>query len=212
MQYILGEQEFYGLRLRVTPEVLIPRPETEHLVEAVLARLPHDRPVSIADVGTGSGAIALALAYSLPLASIDALDNSPEALSIASENALALGLAERVRFYHSDLLSAVAGQRYDCIVSNPPYVTDTDTLEPQVALWEPHGALFAGRDGLDVYRRLLPQAAEALAPGGLLAVELGAGQSDALTALFREDPRWSEPVFVPDLQGIPRVALATSER
>ncbi len=210
MQYILGEQEFYGLRLRVTPAVLIPRPETEHLVEAVLARLPHDRPVSIADVGTGSGAIALALAYSLPLASIDALDNSPEALSIASENAVALGLAERVRFYHSDLLSAVAGQRYDCIVSNPPYVTDTDALEPQVALWEPHGALFAGRDGLDVYRRLLPQAAEALTPSGLLAVELGAGQSDPLTALFHEDERWSEPVFVPDLQGIPRVALATT--
>ena len=209
IQYILGEQEFYGLRLRVSPAVLIPRPETEHLVEAVLARLPHDRPLRIADVGTGSGAIALALAYALPLAIVDALDNSPEALTVAGENSAALGLAERVRFYHSDLLSVVAMQRYDCIVSNPPYVTETDTLEPQVALWEPHSALFAGHDGLDIYRRLLPQAAEALTPGGLFAGELGAGQSAALSALFREHPRWSEPVFVPDLQSIARVALST---
>ncbi len=211
MQYILGEQEFYGLRLRVTPAVLIPRPETEHLVEAVLARLPHDRAVRLADVGTGSGAIALALAHMLPLASIDALDNSLEALSVAGENAAALRLAARVRFRRSDLLSVVAGERYDCIVSNPPYVTDMDTLEPQVALWEPHGALFAGPDGLDVYRRLLPQAAEALTPGGLFAVELGAGQSGSLAELFREDPRWSEPTFVADLQGISRVALAITE-
>ena len=210
MQYILGEQDFYGQRLRVSPAVLIPRPETEHLVEAVLARLPRERPVRIADVGTGSGAIALALAYALPLAAIDALDTSREALAVAEENARALDLTGRVSFHHSELLSAVAGQQYDCIVSNPPYVTDTDTLEPQVALWEPHSALFAGHDGLDIYRRLLPQAAKSLTPGGLFAGELGAGQREALTALFREDPRWSEPTFIPDLQGISRVALATT--
>ncbi len=208
IQYILGEQEFYGLRLQVTPAVLIPRPETEHLVEAVLARLPGDRPVHIADVGTGSGAIALALAHERPLAQVDALDISIEALAIAGENARALGLSNRVCCLESDLLAAVGGERYDCIVSNPPYVASTETLEPQVAEWEPHGALFAGPDGLAVYRALLPQAVAHLRPGGLLAAELGAGQQAALEELFAQDPRWGAPQFVPDLQGIPRVALA----
>ncbi len=211
IQYILGEQEFYGLPFRVTLAVLIPRPETEHLVDAVLARLPHDRSVRIADVGTGSGAIALALAHMLPLAHIDALDISPEAVEIANENAQALRLTERMCFLHSDLLGAVAEHRYDCIVSNPPYVADTETLEPQVANWEPHGALFAGPDGLDVYRRLLPQAALLLKPGGLLALELGAGQSEALAALFHEDPRWTGLTFLPDLARILRVAVAALE-
>ena len=211
VQYILGEQEFYGLRLRVTPAVLIPRPETEHLVEAVLARLPHDRAVSIADVGTGSGAIALALAHGLPLAHVDALDLSGAALAIAAENAQALGLAGRVSMRHSDLLHAVADHKFDCIVSNPPYVGSLEVLEPQVARWEPHDALFAGEDGLAVYRRLLPQAAACLLTGGLLALELGAGQEEALAELFASDARWSAPLFLPDLQGISRVALATWE-
>ena len=113
-----------------------------------------------------------------------------------------------MRCLHSNLLAAVRGQVYDCIVSNPPYVASTDQLEPQVALWEPHTALFAGPDGLDVYCSLLPQAAERLASGGLLALELGAGQQSGLAALFAADPRWSTPDFAPDLQGIPRVALA----
>ncbi len=208
IQYILGEQEFYGLRLRVTPAVLIPRPETEHLVEAVIERMLHNQPVRIADVGTGSGAIALALAHGLPLARIDALDISPDALAVAGENARALGLEDRVRFHRSDLLGAVAQERYECIVSNPPYVASGEQLEPQVALWEPHGALFAGEQGLAIYERLLPQAATCLRPGGLLALEIGAGQATALRELFAADPRWSPPSFVPDLQGIARVALA----
>ncbi len=211
MQYILGEQEFYGLRLEVTPAVLIPRPETEHLVEAVLERLPRDRPVRIADVGTGSGAIALALAHALPLAHVDALDISPEALAVARRNADALGLADRVSFYRSDLLSGVPDQLYDCVVSNPPYVPAGEQLEDQVALWEPHGALFAGPAGLDVYERLLPQALTHLGPGGLFATELGAGQQPAMENLLGLDPRWSTPVFLPDLQGILRVALAVRE-
>lgn len=209
MQYILGKQEFYGLSFRVTPAVLIPRPETEHLIEAVLARLPHDQPVRIVDVGTGSGAIALALAHMLPLAHIDALDVSPEALDIARENAQILGLAERVHFLHSDLLAAVMNECYQCIVSNPPYVAAADVLEPQVANWEPHGALFAGNDGLDIYRRLLPQAAQLLKPGGLLALELGAGQSEALTAMFNNNSGWTGLTFLPDLAGNLRVAIAT---
>ena len=139
---------------------------------------------------------------------VDALDLSPDALAVAEENARRLKLESRVRCLHSNLLSAVEGERYDCIVSNPPYVASAEQLEPQVALWEPHTALFAGPDGLDAYRALLPQAAEHLPPGGLLALELGAAQQPALEALFKEDARWTEPVFLPDLQGIPRVALA----
>ena len=208
IQYILGEQEFFGLPFKVTPAVLIPRPETEHVVEAVLARVPRDRPVRIADVGTGSGAIALALAAHLPHARMDALDISPEALAVADENARAPGLAERVRFLESDLLAAVAGEQYECIVSNPPYVASGEDLEPQVALWEPRRALFAGPDGMDAYRALLPQAAEQLSPGGFIALELGQGQQEALSALFAHNGRWTEPAYLPDLRGIARVALA----
>jgi release factor glutamine methyltransferase len=124
-------------------------------------------------------------------------------------NAEAHGVVGHIRFVESDLLASVANERYDCIASNPPYVSSAEELEPQVALWEPHTALFAGEDGLAIYRRLLPQAAEQIKPGGLLALELGAGQRNALTALFRLDSRWSEPTFVEDLQGIYRVALAT---
>ena len=208
MQYILGEQEFYGLRLRVTPAVLIPRPETEHLVEAVLERVPRDQTLRIADVGTGSGAIAVALATHLPLAQVDALDLSTEALAVAEGNARAHGLAHRVRFLHSDLLASAGSEPYDCIVSNPPYVSSGEVLEPQVGLWEPPLALFAGPDGLAVYRRLLPQAAERLAPGGLLALEIGAGQQQSLEALFAAAHPWQGPGFLPDLRGIARVALA----
>jgi release factor glutamine methyltransferase len=208
IQYILGEQEFYGLRFRVTPAVLIPRPETEHLVEAVLARLPHDRDVRIADVGAGSGAIAIALAFALPRAQIDALDISEAALTVARQNAQTLGVGERVSFHTSDLLDAVPGVLYDAIVSNPPYISSTETLEPQVQAWEPHGALFAGPDGLDIYRRLLPQALDGLRPSGLLALELGAGQQPALAALFAAHPQFEEPAFLPDLQGIARVAVS----
>jgi len=212
IQYITGQQEFYGLALRVTPAVLIPRPETEHLVEAVLehllkARLPKHQPLSIADVGTGSGAIAIALATHLPQSEITALDLSPEALGLARENAAQHNLAHRIRFVESDLLAAVAHQTFDAIVSNPPYVPiiDRATLHPQVRDHEPAHALFAGPTGLDVYRRLIPQAQAALKPGGLLALELGQGQGDALAALLSN---WRDVTFVDDLQQIPRVALA----
>ncbi len=208
IQYILGEQEFFGLRLHVTPAVLIPRPETEHLVEAVLERLSRDRAVRIADVGTGSGAIALALAHALPLASVDAYDLSPDALQIAQENAQAHELSARVRFHQADLLADARTCTYDCIASNPPYVASSELLEQQVAAWEPHSALFAGADGLAVYRRLLPQAADCLQPGGLFAGELGAGQADGLRELFEGDARWTVPTFVQDLQAIERVVIA----
>jgi release factor glutamine methyltransferase len=209
IQYILGEQEFYGLRFAVTPAVLIPRPETEHLVEAVLARLPHDAPVRIADVGTGSGAIAVALAHSLPLAEVEALDISPDALKVAVQNARAHGVENRVHCQHSDLLSAVTGQQFDAIISNPPYIAWSDVLEPQVAEWEPHGALFAGPSGFEIYARLIPQAAGLLKPGGLLALEIGFGQQAEIESLLCKDRRWSASHFQHDLQGIPRVACVS---
>ncbi len=208
VQYILGEQEFYGLRFAVTPAVLIPRPETEHLVEAVAGWAPKDRPVRIVDVGTGSGAIAVALARLLPLARVDAVDVSEAALNVARGNARAHGVLERVRFVLSDLLAGLRGERYDVVVANPPYVPRGERLERQVAEWEPHLALFAGEEGMEVYRRLVPQACAALREGGLLALEMGAGQAPLLRTLVAEGGCWSAPSFVRDLQGIERVVTA----
>jgi release factor glutamine methyltransferase len=207
IQYILGRQDFFGLTFTVTPDVLIPRPETEHLVEALLKRLPHDRPLRIADVGTGSGAIAVALAVHLPRAQITALDISRAALAVAQQNAAAHSVADQVRFVVSDLLDAVGGETYDAVVSNPPYVAETDreTLEAQVRDYEPHQALFAGRSGLEIYERLVPQARGRLVPDGWLALEIGYGQQNALLRLLSG---WKQVAFLPDLQGIPRVACA----
>jgi release factor glutamine methyltransferase len=204
IQYITNQQEFYGLNLHVTPAVLIPRPETEHLVEAVLERLPRNQPLTIIDVGTGSGAIAIALATHLPQARITAIDISPEALAVARRNAEAHHVADRIHLLQSDLLSAITGH-VDAIVSNPPYIPDHETLHPQVRNHEPPTALFAGPQGLNIYRRLIPQAHAALKPNGLLALEIGHGQSEAVAALLAD---WHNVTFVKDLQQIPRVALA----
>ncbi|MGC2496574.1 MAG: peptide chain release factor N(5)-glutamine methyltransferase, partial [Acidobacteriaceae bacterium] len=205
VQYIVGEQEFYGLALKVTPDVLIPRPETEHLVEAALTRVAHDHSVRICDVGTGSGAIAIALAHHLPQAEVTALDKSSDALEVASENAVRNGVAARVRLLPSDLLGAVRGECFDMIVSNPPYVANSELLEAQVRLYEPQQALYAGPTGLEVYRRLIPAAKLAIVDGGWLLLEIGYGQRDAVSALL---VGWDEVKFLDDLQGIPRVAIA----
>jgi release factor glutamine methyltransferase len=207
IQYITGIQEFYGLPLHVTPAVLIPRPETELLVEAVLERLPHDKPLSILDIGTGSGAIAIAVAHHLPQAHLTALDLSPAALAIARHNAVTHHVADRITFLQSDLLSAVPNQTFDAILSNPPYIPTADLpdLHPQVRDHEPHTALFAGTTGLDVYSRLIPQAHTALTPGGLLALEIGQGQSASIRQFLTD---WYDFLILNDLQQIPRVALA----
>ena len=209
IQYITGQQEFYGLSLKVTPAVLIPRPETEHLVEAVLNLLPADKLLRIADIGTGSGAIAIALAILLPQATITALDISPAALAIAAINASEHNVSNRIKFLESNLLSALdrKAESFDAIVSNPPYVAETDraTLHPQVRDHEPATALFAGKTGLDIYRRLIPQAYCTLKPNGLLALEIGHDQQDAVASLLRT---WHNLSFITDLQHIPRVALA----
>lgn len=211
IQYITGQQEFFGLALKVTPATLIPRPETEHLVEAVLHRLPADRPLRLLDVGTGTGAIALALATHLPRAQVTALDLSAEALKVARDNAAAHHLEARVELMLSDLLDGLPAKdqtaAFDAIVSNPPYIPESDRAElhPQVRDYEPAQALFAGSRGLDIYRRLIPQAYIALKPGGLLALEIGHGQRDELAILLEN---WSNVAFLDDLQQIPRVALA----
>jgi release factor glutamine methyltransferase len=205
IQYITGEQEFYSLSLRVTPAVLIPRPETEHLVEAALARLPHNEPVRIADIGTGSGAIAIALAHALPQARITALDISTAALAVAKENATRHNVQNRIDFRESDLLAAVRGELFDAIVSNPPYVSTNEELEKQVRDYEPATALYAGEHGLDIYRRLIPQAHAALKPEGWLMMEIGHGQHEAIAELLHD---WTAVEFINDLQGIPRVVIA----
>ena len=209
VQYITGRQEFYGLPLSVSSAVLIPRPETELLVEAVLDRLPQDQPLRLADVGTGSGAIAIAVAARLPRATVTAIDLSPEALALAVRNAEALQVADRITFLKGDLLEALppGTPAFDAILSNPPYIPETDrpSLHPQVREWEPAGALFAGAEGLEIYRRLIPQAWQQLAPAGLLALEFGAGQHHALRQLLRD---WKAVQLLDDLQRIPRVALA----
>ncbi len=211
LQYLTGTQEFFGLDFRVTPAVLIPRPETEHLVEAVLAwSQSQNKALRILDIGTGSGAIAIALAANQPSAEIIATDISPTALALASNNAVHLGFSDRIRFLESDLFSALDTDEgeFDAIVSNPPYIPITDvlTLQREVVDHEPHTALFAGDEGLDIYHRLLPAARTRLREGGLLALEIGFGQSNALTQLLAT---WSNVQFINDYAGIPRVALAT---
>ncbi len=209
IQYITGQQEFYGLTLGVTPAVLIPRPETEHLVEAVLRLLPSNQPLRIVDVGTGSGAIAIALARHLPQATIIALDISIEALAVARANAHEHNVASCIQFLQSDLLSALNSdaETFDAIVSNPPYIPESDrpALHPQVRDHEPATALFAGETGLDIYRCLIPEALKAVNPNGLLALEIGYGQQTELAALLAG---WQDVKFINDLQQIPRVALA----
>ncbi|MGA3162273.1 MAG: peptide chain release factor N(5)-glutamine methyltransferase [Terracidiphilus sp.] len=207
IQYITGEAEFYGLPFRVTPDVLIPRPETEHVVEKVIELATRFRQPRIVDVGTGSGAIAVALAHKLPHAQITAIDISPRALAIARENAKRNGVV--LHFLLGDLLAPVAGEMFEIVVSNPPYVSAADrvTLSVEVRDYEPAQALFAGDDGLDVYRRLIPAAFEVLISGGYLALEIGSGQSMAIAKLLAR-AGFERTEFVPDLQKIPRVACA----
>jgi release factor glutamine methyltransferase len=207
IQYITGETEFYRLPFHVTPDVLIPRPETEHLIEKVLELAPLFPKPRILDVGTGSGAIAVTLAHEWPHAIVTATDLSEAALEVARKNAHRAWFAERIRFLQGDLVGPVAGETFEFVVSNPPYVptTDRDSLAVEVRDHEPVLALFAGEDGLDIYRRLIPAAYPLLAPGGFLVLEIGQGQSEAVGTLLK-NTGFGQIEFVPDLQGIPRVA------
>lgn len=209
IQYILGECEFFGLPFTVNRDVLIPRPETEHLVEKAIEFAAAFHAPRIVDIGTGSGAIAIALAHQLPAAQIAATDRSAAALEVARKNAARNGVAERIRFVEGDLLEPLADAEFDLVVSNPPYVaeTDRDTLAVEVCEHEPATALFAGSDGLDIYRRLIPAAHRVLAQSGFMALEIGCGQAEAIRALL-SDAGFTQIEFSKDLQGIDRVASA----
>jgi release factor glutamine methyltransferase len=205
VQYLTGEQEFFGLLFEVSPDVLIPRPETEHLVEAVLERFDRDANPCIVDVGTGSGAIAVAIAHALTRSRVVAVDLSLAALEVARRNAERHGVLGQVTLRQSDLLAEAGTAEFDVVVSNPPYIANGEKLELQVADFEPRSALYAGPTGLEIYERLIPQANRALKPRGWLMMEIGYGQQPALEALLGG---WREVSFVPDLQGIPRVVQA----
>jgi release factor glutamine methyltransferase len=206
--YITGHKEFWGLEFEVTPAVLIPRPETELIVEASLAAVPaRDTVQNIVDVGTGSGCLAVALAIEFSSANVVATDSSAAALAIASRNCSQHNVTGRVSLIRSDLLHGISTHA-DLIVSNPPYVRDSDAshLQPEVARYEPHAALFAGDDGLEVIRRLFAVAPGALADGGHLIVEFGLGQEPDLHQAARQTG-WTVDHVRRDLQGIPRVAV-----
>ncbi|HTS37752.1 MAG TPA: peptide chain release factor N(5)-glutamine methyltransferase [Candidatus Solibacter sp.] len=209
-QYITGHQEFWGMDLIVSPAVLIPRPETEHVVEAVVQLANGRESLRIVDVGTGSGCIALALAKELPSAEIIATDISPEALEVARANAARHELENRIRFQRSDLLEAVMTS-FDMVVSNPPYVgeSEADSVQLEVRKFEPRRAVFAGPVGDEVIARLIPQAREYLRPGGWLIMEVSGTIADRTKALLNS---WENVSFDLDLQSIPRVARAQKPR
>jgi release factor glutamine methyltransferase len=228
-QYITGHQEFWGMDLIVSPAVLIPRPETEHVIEAVLELHRADvglrtsglnsptseagflkSPLRMVDVGTGSGAIALALAKEFPQAEIHATDISASALEIARANAVRLQLADRIQFHEADLLAGL-DPPFDFIVSNPPYVgeSEEDEVQLEVRKFEPRNAVFAGPTGLEIIARLIPQARAALRPGGWLVMEISGSIADETKQLLRD---WDAVRILPDLQSIPRVVIARKPR
>jgi release factor glutamine methyltransferase len=214
-QYLTGKQEFWGLEFEVTPAVLIPRPETEHLIEVAVERLGEGRAnasLRIADVGTGSGCVAVALAHEFPYAEIFATDISAAALAVAVRNATRHSMTERVHFLECNLLDGFASEcgTFDMIVSNPPYVARSEEaqLQREVREHEPHEALFCGATGTEIYAALVSQAAGLLKPGGFLALEIGYGALDRVRLLFDLSPAWSEVRVANDLAGIPRVISA----
>ena len=214
-QYITGHQEFWGMDLIVSPAVLIPRPETEHVIETVLAgvgqarvgRAPSPAALRIADVGTGSGCIALALAKELPQAEIHATDISAVALELARANAARHQLEDRIHFHATDLLAGLEKNAFDFVVSNPPYVgeSEEEQVQLEVRKFEPRSAVFAGPTGLGVVERLIPQAREVLKPGGWLVMEISGTIAERVQDLLWG---WENVRFTNDLQGIPRVAAA----
>ena len=214
LQYVTGHQEFYKLDFLVTPAVLIPRPETEFLVERVLALVRDDQLAAplIVDAGTGSGCIAVTLAVELPAARLIATDISGAALAVARQNAARHKVAERVEFYEGDLLAPLAALgvegAVDLLASNPPYVAanEPELVEREVRDYEPHVALFGGDDGLTFYRRLLAEGFDVVKPGGHLVCEIGYAQLDAITDLVAAS-RWRLAGVTHDLQGIPRTLM-----
>ena len=224
-QYITGHQEFWAMDLIVTPAVLIPRPETEHLIEAVLAlaaehseggqECPPPTRLRMLDVGTGSGAIALALAKEFPDAEIHASDISAAALEVARANWARHQFEKRIHFHQADLLEGLNLSGLDFVVSNPPYVgeAEEDQVQLEVRKYEPRDAVFAGPTGVEVIARLLPQAHASLRPGGWLVMEISGTIASAVQHLAdASNETWEDVQFIPDLQSIPRVVRARKPR
>lgn len=206
-QYIVGHQEFWGMDFIVTPAVLIPRPETEHVIETVLPVARGLGKPKIVDVGTGSGCIAIVLASELPQAEIHATEISPQALEIARANAARHQLTNRIHFRHTDLLQGLDSGAFDFVVSNPPYVgeSEEEQVQLEVRKFEPRSAVFAGPCGLEVIGRLVPQAHRALKSGGWLVMEISGTIAAGVQHLLSG---WKGARVTEDLQGIPRVASA----
>jgi release factor glutamine methyltransferase len=245
VQYLTGKQEFWGLEFEVTPDVLIPRPETEHVMEVALARLgerglkihmdtgaPREK-LRVADVGTGSGCLAVALAWELPHAEVFATDISAPALEIARRNAARHNVADRIHFLQSDLLAGLAqtdpsgvvarhavpaqtqkAPQFDLIVSNPPYIARNEAahLQHEVRDHEPHAALFGGPTGVEMYQRLIDQARDLLRDRGILVLELGHDSAEHVRKIFDAQPEWTKVAITMDLAGIPRVLAAERAR
>jgi release factor glutamine methyltransferase len=213
--YLVGHREFYSLDFRVTPDVLIPRPETELLVMTVLdwikAHGPADRPVEVADVGTGSGIIGITAARHVPSMRVTALDVSALALAVARDNAQRLGVGERIEFVESDLLAGIdSARKFDCIASNPPYVSTAELalLPREVKAYEPELALAAGPSGTSVIERLIPQAAERLVSEGSLLLEISPMLQQRVEALVGSEERLQLGPTIKDLAGLARVVQA----
>lgn len=210
IQYILGETEFMSLRFRVNPFVMIPRPETEILVEKVIDHFKNQNPVRILDVGTGSGVIAISLCKYLPQVTVDALDIREEILKLAKNNAEQNGIADRIHFLlgdiRSDSLSEKLLTKYNAVVSNPPYVSkkEWENLDREVREYEPFSAICDGDDGLTFYRIFAQKARVLLAPHGVMFFEIGFGQKDEVISIFQKEG-FSEIAWYADLAGIPRV-------
>lgn len=209
LQYISGVQEFYGLEFEVTPDVLIPRPETEMVVELALDLLIPSENRSVCDVGTGSGCIPVAILHELPNVQATGLDVSRSAINVARRNAAKHGVSGRLRLVESDVFNSLRDEKFGLIVSNPPYVPIEDMrgLQAEVRDFEPHLALTDNSDGLSVFRRIVDEAPRFLERNGHLIMEMGFDQSEKVVRMF--DPaRWLAPELLPDLQGIPRLVYA----
>ena len=208
--YIVGAREFMGLTFAVSPAVLIPRPDTEILVEAVIERLKDKAQIKFVDIGTGSGAIVLSLLHYLPLACAAAVDISQDALTVAAENAETLLVNDRVDFYLGDVYAPLTTEKFDAIISNPPYIPNEDIakLEPEVRNFEPYGALAGGMDGLDFYRQLIAGGSARLKDGGFMVFEVGINQARAVVALTAAIPELGKTEILRDYAGIERVVIA----
>lgn len=212
-QYITGETEFYGFTFKVTKDTLIPRPETELLVDSALQCALHlagKRPLTIIDLCTGSGCIAVTMALKLPDSVVYATDISKAALKVAAENASLNGVADRMIFLEGDLFAALDGtpaRMADIIISNPPYISqaELESLDPEVIGHEPKSALYGGTDGLAFYRRIITQAPERLSEGGFLLLEMGFGQSEDIRELMEKEQRYTDITVLKDYSGIERI-------